>query len=59
MEALSNGRVSHDELSAVLIDLIHRSRNLSYTKHPDWFSDDIARLIDIKRRMLVEELVID
>lgn len=59
VEALSNGRVSHDELSAVLIDLIHRSRNLSYTKHPDWFSDDIARLIDIKRRMLVEELVID
>lgn len=59
IEALSAGRVQHDELSAVIIDLIHGSRSLRYTKHPQAFSDDIGRLIDIKRRLLLEELVID
>lgn len=59
VEALSSGRVHHDELSAVIIDLIHRSRNLSYTKRPESFSEDVGRLIDIKRRLVLEELVID
>ncbi len=59
VEAISEGRVSRDELSAVLVDLVHRSRHLTYTKHPDVFTADVARLIGIKRRLLLEELVID
>ncbi|MFZ5891126.1 MAG: hypothetical protein ACOY0T_08750 [Myxococcota bacterium] len=59
IERLSAGRVSGEELSDVLIDLIHRSRHLSYTKDPDRFSADIGRLISIKRRLLLEEMVID
>jgi hypothetical protein len=59
VEKLSEGRVSRDELTTALVDLVQRSRHLAYAKHPDDFSADIARLIGIKRRLLLEELVID
>ena len=59
VEALSDGRVSREELTNVLVDLVHRSRHLIYTKHADLFSHDIGRLVSLKRRLLNEELVID
>jgi hypothetical protein len=59
VEALSDGRVTRDELTSVLVDLVHRSRHLVYTKRPDVFSEDIGRLVSIKRRLLFEEFVID
>lgn len=59
VELSSDGRVSRPELSDALVDLVHRSRHLIYTKRPDLFSADIGRLIDIKHRWLIEELVID
>jgi hypothetical protein len=59
VEALSDGRVSREELTNVLVDLVHRSRHLIYTKRPELFSEDIARLINLKHRLLIEEFVID
>ena len=44
---------------SALCDLVQRSRRLVYIKHPELFSEDIDRLIGIKRRLLVEEMVID
>jgi hypothetical protein len=41
------------------VDLVLRSRQLVYARNPDTFSEDIVRLIRIKRRLLVEEMVID
>jgi hypothetical protein len=57
--ALSDGRVSETELLNVLVDLVHRSRRLVYTKRPDLFTEDLQRLISIKRRLLPEEMIID
>ena len=59
VEQLSDGRVSRDELSNVLVDLVLRSRHLIYTKRPELFSEDIARMVSLKHRLLIEELVID
>jgi hypothetical protein len=59
VELLSDGRVTKEELLQVLVDLVHRSRHLIYTKKPDLFSDDIARLVHVKRRLLFEEFVVD
>ncbi len=59
VEAISDGRVTRDELTNVLVDLVHRSRHLIYTKRPELFSEDIARMIGIKHRLLTEEFVID
>jgi serine/threonine protein kinase len=59
IERLSEGRVSEEELSSALIDLVLRSRQLVYTNRPDLFSDDVARLVNLKRRLLPEEFVID
>jgi hypothetical protein len=59
VEVLSDGRVTREELTSVLVDLVHRSRHLIYTKRPELFSDDIARLIGLKHRLLMEEFVID
>ncbi|MGC4093615.1 MAG: hypothetical protein QM756_38095 [Polyangiaceae bacterium] len=59
VELMSAGRVTREELTSVLVDLVHRSRNLSYTKQPELFSTDIGRLISIKRRLLLQEMVID
>jgi hypothetical protein len=57
--ALSDGRVSNEELMSSLVDLVQRSRRLIYCKRPELFSEDIERLIGIKRRLLVEEMIID
>lgn len=59
VERLSDGRVSREELTNVLVDLVHRSRHLVYTKRPELFSQDIARMVSLKHRLLIEELVID
>lgn len=59
VEAASDGRVSRPEVMQVVVDLVRRSRELVYAKNPDLFSHDIVRLIDVKRRLLVEDLVID
>jgi len=59
VELQSDGRVTRDELTTVLVDLVHRSRHLVYTKRPDLFSEDIARMISLKHRLLMEEFVID
>ena len=56
---MSDGRVSREELSQALVDLVHRSRHLIYTKRPELFSQDIARLVSLKHRLLNEEVVID
>ena len=59
VELQSDGRVSREELSNVLVDLVHRSRHLIYTKRPELFSEDIGRMVSLKHRLLNEELVID
>jgi hypothetical protein len=59
IEALSQGRVSKHELIELLVDLVQRCHQLTYTRRPDLFSADIARLIELKRRLLTEEFVID
>jgi hypothetical protein len=59
VELQSDGRVSREELTDVLVDLVHRSRHLIYTKRPELFSEDIARMVSVKHRLLNEELVID
>jgi hypothetical protein len=58
-EGLSDGRVSSEELLQTLVDLVLRSRQLVYAKHPELFANDVARLVGIKRRLLPEEMVID
>lgn len=57
--SLSDGRVSKAELLDVLVDLVHRSRRLVYAKRLDLFTEDVQRLIHLKRRLLPEEMIID
>jgi hypothetical protein len=59
VELLSDGRVSREQLINVLVDLVHRSRHLIYTKRPELFSEDIARMVNLRHELLIEELVID
>jgi hypothetical protein len=59
VEQLSDGRVSREELTSVLVDLVQRSRHLVYTKRPELFSEDISRMVNLKHELLIEELVID
>ena len=59
IERLSEGRVSEAELADAIVTLVLRSRQLVYAKQPELFSDDVGRLIAIKRRLLPEEMVID
>jgi len=59
VELQSDGRVTREELTSVLVDLVHRSRHLIYTKRPEQFAEDIARMVSVKHRLLNEELVID
>ena len=42
--------VSSEELTNLLVDLVQRSRHLVYAKQPQLFSQDIVRLMDLKRR---------
>ena len=57
--ALSQGRVTRAELTDLFVDLVQRSRRLTYARQPSLFSDDIVRLMDLKRRLLFEEFVVD
>jgi hypothetical protein len=59
VQAMSQGRVTREELTDLLVDLVQRSRRLVYAKQPQLFSQDIVRLMDLKRRLLFEEFVID
>lgn len=59
VETLSEGRVQADELTEVLVHLILRSKSLDYANDAKAFHRDIAALTSVKRRMLVEDLVID
>ena len=59
VEESSAGRVTREELTQVIVDLVHRSRHLTYTKKPELYSEDVGRLISVKRRLLFEEMVID
>jgi hypothetical protein len=55
----SEGRVSKQELTDLLVDLVQRCHRLVYAREPDLFSMDIARVIRMKRRLRAEEVVID
>jgi hypothetical protein len=57
--ASSEGRVSKEELTDLLVDLVSRCHHLVYTQRPDLFASDIARLIGVKRRLRAEEFVVD
>ena len=59
VESLSQGRVTREELTNLLVELVQRSRQLTYAKHPELFGRDIGRLLDLKRRLLFEEFVFD
>jgi hypothetical protein len=59
VERFSQGRVARDELTDLMVDLVQRSRQLTYAKRPELFSQDIGRLLDLKRRLLFEEFVFD
>jgi hypothetical protein len=39
--------------------LVGRCRDQTYGEHPDRFSEDIDRLIRLKRTIFAEELVLD
>jgi hypothetical protein len=59
VESSSDGRVSTEELTELLVDLVQRCHQLDYAREPDLFSADIARVIHVKRRLRAEEFVID
>jgi hypothetical protein len=59
IDGRSAQRVTRAELSELLVDLVRRCHQLVYTRQPELFSADIARLISIKRRLRAEEFVID
>jgi hypothetical protein len=59
VELASERRVSKQELIDLLVDLVTRCHRLVYTRQPDLFEGDIARLIGVKRRLRAEEFVID
>ena len=59
IELSSERRVAKQELIDLLVDLVTRCHRLVYTRQPDLFEADIARLIGIKRRLRAEEFVID
>ena len=56
---ISSGRVSTNEVMDLLCGLIHRCRNRTYTERPDQLTADIDQLIATKRRISLDELVLD
>ena len=56
---ISKGRVETEQIIALLVDLIERSRYHAYAKTPDLFSADIDRLIALKRTIFSNEIVLD
>jgi hypothetical protein len=59
VSAVSSGRASNDEVIDLFTDLIDRSRNRMYAHNPDQFSDDLNRLIRLKRTIFLDEIVLD
>jgi hypothetical protein len=59
VDAQSDGRVSKAELTSLIVDLVRRCHQLTYSRDPELFATDIARLIALKRRLLTEEFVVD
>jgi hypothetical protein len=56
---ISAGRVSTPETVELLVDLVDRSRNHAFAKDPDLFTQDIDRLINLKRAIFGTEIVLD
>jgi hypothetical protein len=56
---ISNGRVATHDTIELLVDLIERSRSHAYAMAPDIFSEDIDRLIALKRTIFGTEIVLD
>ena len=56
---LSQGRVGTEETIQLLADLIDGSRNQNYAHAPDQFTQDIDRLIFLKRSIFATEIVLD
>jgi hypothetical protein len=52
-------RVTKGDVVEFLLDLIGRCRDHTYAEHPDCYTDDIDRLIRLKRTIFAEELVLD
>jgi hypothetical protein len=59
LSEISKGRVHNEQLLDLFIDLIERSRDRTYANNPDQFTDDINRLIALKRNTFEEEMVLD
>ena len=56
---ISRGRVATEDAIDMVANLISRSRDLTYAKHPDVFSEDINHFIELKRTIFVQEIVLD
>jgi hypothetical protein len=56
---VSHGRVGNEDVLNLLGDLISRSRTAVYAKDGELFAADIDRLIRLKRRVSMEEIVLD
>jgi hypothetical protein len=59
VSAISSGRALNDEVIDLFTALISRSRDRTYAHGPDQFSDDINRLIRLKRTIFLDEIVLD
>ena len=56
---ISRGRLTKDEVLDLLADLIYRSRKGVYMEETTLFTNDIDRLIRLKRTLYLEEIVLD
>jgi hypothetical protein len=56
---ISHGRVETSDVINLLVDLIRKSRNRTYSTDAEVFRQDIDRLIRLKRTVFIEEIVLD
>lgn len=56
---ISHGRVRTEQVVEMLTDLVQRCRNHEYRNSSDRFTEDINHLIQTKRRIFLEEIVLD
>jgi len=56
---ISSGRVQTPEVLDLLIELIAHGRDRTYLDNPSRFTADIDQLIYLKRRIFLEEIVLD
>ncbi len=56
---MSGGRVQTEEVVDLLVDLIQRCQHGAFAHHPDQFTEDINRLIWLKRLVFASEIVLD